>query len=82
MTWCEFKRLLRKKYPSEKYYDDKEKEFYDLEMGSMTDEEYTSRFLELLRYVPYPTEEKEKIHRFISGLSVSFKDKIEFDEPR
>lgn len=51
-------------------------------MGSMTDEEYTRRFLELLRYVPYLKEEKSKIQRFISGLLVEFKDKIEFDEPR
>jgi len=51
-------------------------------MGSMTDEEYTSIFLELLRYVPYHKEEKAKIQRFISGFSVAFKDKIEFDEPK
>jgi len=57
-------------------------EFYELNMGSMTDDEYTSRFLELLRYMPYLMEEKAKINRFISGLPVSFKDKIEFDEPR
>jgi len=47
----------------------------------MTDDEYTSRFLELLRYVPYLTEEKAKIQRFISGLLVAFKDRIKFDEP-
>jgi len=35
-----------------------------------------------LRYVPYLTKDKAKIHRFISGLPVAFKDKIEFDEPR
>jgi len=51
-------------------------------MGSMIDEEYTSKFMELLRYVPYLTEEKVKIQRFISGLLVEFKDKIEFDEPK
>jgi len=50
-------------------------------MGSMTDDEYISRFLELLRYVPYLEEEKSKIHRFDSGLPVSFKDRIDFDEP-
>ena len=51
-------------------------------MGSMTDEEYTSRFLEFLRYVPYLKEDRAKIQRFISGFSVVFKDKIEFEEPR
>lgn len=51
-------------------------------MRSMIDEEYTSRFLELLRYVPYLKEEKGKIQIFTSGLPIAFKDKIEFDEPR
>ena len=37
------------------------KEFYELQMGSMTYDEYTSRFLELLRYVPYLKEEKAKV---------------------
>jgi len=51
-------------------------------MGSMTNGEYTSKFSELLRNVPYLKEEKAKIQRFISGLPVAFKDRIEFDEPR
>jgi len=32
--------------------------------------------------VPYLKEEKAKVHRFISGLLVSDRDWIEFDEPR
>ena len=48
----------------------------------MTNKEYTSQFLELLRYVPYFKEEKAKIQRFISGFMVEFKDKIEFVETR
>lgn len=51
-------------------------------MGSMTDEEYASIFLQLLGYVPYLMEEKAKIQIFISGLPVSFKDKNEFDDLR
>ncbi len=65
-----------------RYYDDKAKEFYELQMGSMTNEEYTSRFLELLRYVPYLREEKAKVHRFIRGFLVAYRERIEFDEPR
>ena len=51
-------------------------------MGSMTDDEYASRLLDLLRYMPYLTKEKFEIQRFISGLPVAFKDMIEFYEPR
>ena len=39
LSWIEFERLLRKKYLLERYYDDNEKAFYELKMGSMTNEE-------------------------------------------
>lgn len=51
-------------------------------MGSMIDDEFTSKFLEILRYVSCLKEEKAKIQIFISGLLVAFKDRIELDEPR
>lgn len=51
-----------------------------MQMGSMTDEEYTRIFLELSRYVPYLREEKAKIHRFICGFPVAYIDQVEFDE--
>ena len=51
-------------------------------MGAMRDDEYTSIFLELLRYVPYLKDEKVHIERFINELSVTFKDHIKFDEPQ
>lgn len=82
LTWNEFEWLFKKKYLLERYFDDKVKEFFELKMGSMTDDEYTSRFLELLRYVPYLKEEKANIQRFTSGLPMTFKDRIEIDEPR
>jgi len=61
LIWDDFERFFKNKYFSERYYDDKAKEFYGLQMSSMTDDEYTSRFLELLRYVPYLKDEKYKI---------------------
>ena len=45
-------------------------------------EEYANNFLELLRYVRYIKDEKLKIQHFLSGLSQSYKDIIEFYEPR
>ena len=45
-------------------------------------EEYENKFLELLRYVMYIKNEKVKIQRFLSGLPQSYKDIIEFYEPR
>eukprot|EP00253_Pinus_taeda_P021272 PITA_21272 len=45
----------------------KAKEFYELKMRSMTDEEYKFKFLELLRYVPYIKYGKAKVQCFVSG---------------
>ena len=67
---------------SESYYDGKAKELYELRMGSMTDEEYITKFLDLLRYVPYLKDEKAKIQRFVNGFPLAFKYEIEFDEPQ
>jgi len=41
LTWHAFERLFKKNYLSERYYDDRGKEFYELRMGSTIDEEYT-----------------------------------------
>ena len=43
--------------------------------------ELSSKFLILLRYVPYIIDENPKIQRFLSCLPTSFKDRIEFDNP-
>jgi len=67
---------------SERYYDNKDKELYELKMGSMTNEEYTTKFLELLRYAMYLTDEKVKVQIFVSGFPLKFRDQIEYDEPR
>jgi len=49
LTWDDFERLFRNKYLSERYYDDRENEFYELKMGYKIEDEYTSRFLDSLR---------------------------------
>jgi len=82
LTWSDFECLFKKKYVLERYFDDMEKQFYELKMGFMIDDEYTSMFLELLRYLVYLKEEKAKIQRFTSGSPMPFRDRIEFDEPR
>jgi hypothetical protein len=82
LSWERFEKYFRKKYLLEKYFDEKTKEFYELKLGKLTIEEYVSRFLELLRYVPYIKAEKAKVQRFISGLPKDYQNMIEFDEPR
>ena len=74
--------ISRKKCLSNRYYDDKIKEFHELKLGQQTMEEYAKNFLELLRYVRYIKYEKVKIQRFLSELPQSYKDRIEFYEPK
>ena len=80
--WKQFKKYFKQKYLSNRYYDDKIKEFHELRLGQQTMEEYADRFLELLRYVRYIEDEKVKVQHFLSGLSQSYKDRIEFYESR
>lgn len=82
LSWHEFKGIFRKKYLSERYYDSKGNGFYELKMGSVTYEEYTTKLLELLRNVPYLKDEKAKVLRFVSGFTLTCSDHIEYDERR
>jgi hypothetical protein len=82
LTWNHFERYFRKAYLSEKYYDNKIKEFYDHKMGKLTLDANEKWFMELLRYVPYLKDEKERIQHFLSGFPQSYQDRIEFDKPK
>ena len=82
IKWKQFKKYFKQKYLSDMYYDDKIKEFHELILGQRTMEEYANKFLELLRYVRYIRDEKVKVQHFLSGLPQSYKDRIEFYEPR
>ena len=75
-------KYFKKKYLSDRYYDDKIKEFHELRLGQQTMEEYANKFLELLRYVRYIKYEKAKIQCLLSGLPQSYKHRIDFYEPR
>ena len=48
----------------------------------MTMEDLINKFMDLLRFVPYIKEEKVKVQRFLSWLPQSYKDQIEFDNPK
>ena len=74
-------KMFKRKYMSERYYDEKNKEFYDLRLGQLNMEEFVTKFVNLQRYIPYLKDETTKLHRFIC-LPSAYKDKIEFDMPK
>jgi len=54
-----------KKYLIERYYNEKAKEFHELKLGQLSIEYFENKFVNLMRYVPYLHEEKEKVQRFM-----------------
>ena len=48
----------------------------------MNMKELNSKFLSLLRCVPYIVDEKPKVHRFLNYLLYHIKDRIEYDNPK
>ena len=48
----------------------------------MTMKDLNSKFLSLLRYVPYLVDEKPKVQRFLNCLPYHIKDRIEYDNPK
>ena len=74
-----FKNHFKIKYLSKQYYEEKDKEFYDLRLGFMLMKEICSKFVSLLRYIPYIIDEKNRIQRFLSCFPTMFKEQIEYD---
>eukprot|EP00253_Pinus_taeda_P012585 PITA_12585 len=68
ITWDNFQKIFKERYLTERFYDEKAREFHDLRLGQQTMDEFVTRFTSLLRYVPYIREEKAKVQRFVSSL--------------
>ena len=48
----------------------------------MTMKELCSKFLSLIRYVPYIIDEKPKIQHFPNCFPLMFKERIEYENPK
>ena len=82
INWSAFNKYFKKNFLSKQYYEESAKEFYELKLGTMTMKYLNSKFLILLRYVPYIVDEKTKVQRFFSCLPYHIKDRIEYDNPK
>jgi hypothetical protein len=61
LSWIQFEKYFNKKYLSDKNFDGKTKDFYELRLRQLIIKEYVNKFLELLRYVPYIKDEKVNV---------------------
>eukprot|EP00253_Pinus_taeda_P012064 PITA_12064 len=82
ITWDNFQKFFKERYLTERFYDEKAREFHDLRLGQQTMDEFITRFTSLLRYIPYIREEKAKVQRFVSSLPLYMRERIEFDNPK
>eukprot|EP00253_Pinus_taeda_P009062 PITA_09062 len=82
VTWDNFQKYFKERYLTERFYDEKAREFHDLRLGQQTMDEFITRFTSLLHYVPYIRQEKVKVQRFVSNLPPYMRERIEFDNPK
>jgi hypothetical protein len=82
ITWKHFKKYFQKEYLSEHFYDKKMKDFFELNLGSMTMTKYENNLLGLLKYGRFISDDKVKIKIFISGLVSFYKKNTNYDEPK
>eukprot|EP00253_Pinus_taeda_P025714 PITA_25714 len=82
ITWEKFQKYFKERYLTERFYDEKAREFHDLRLGQQSMDEFINCFTSLHRYVPYIKEEKAKVQRFVSSLLAYIRERIEFDNPR
>ncbi|KAD4178377.1 hypothetical protein E3N88_26968 [Mikania micrantha] len=69
LSWESFKRLVLAKFCPKFVIDKMEKDFMNLEVGTMTHQEYTTKFNEMSRLVPHlVTPEESRIKRYIQGF--------------
>ena len=66
INWSTFKKYFKKKFLSEQYYEERDKEFYELKLSTMNMKELNSKFLSLLRYVPFIVDKKPKVQGFLA----------------
>ena len=78
VDWDKVQKYFKDKYLSSWYYDNKRKEFYKIKLGNKNMEGHVQKFMELLRYVGYIKEERVKIQSILRGLSLNYRDRIEF----
>ena len=69
MFWTQFKEEFLEKFSPTVYKDQKIKEFFKLEQGTMSVTEYEKKFSDLVRHVPlFCDHEVQKSTRFVAGL--------------
>lgn len=61
------------------YFNKKDKYFHDLKLDKMTMDELVCKSSNLLCCMLYLKEKKEKVHHFLHCLSLSLKERINYE---
>ena len=67
MTWADFRREYYQQYFTDRYQDQKRREFTEPRQGSMLVADYEAAFIDLSR-LAYVANEREKCRLFQDGL--------------
>ena len=69
VTWADFRREYYWQYFTDRYQDQKRREFTELKQGSMSVADYEAAFIDLSRFA-YVANEREKCQLFQDGLNL------------
>lgn len=61
VSWEDFQKQFKSRYVSERYYDDRKKEFHESRLGQLTMDEFMTKFTNVLWYLPYIKEEEAQV---------------------
>ncbi|KAA3470945.1 Gag-Pol polyprotein [Gossypium australe] len=74
VTWDFFQTEFRKKFISQRFLDQKHKEFLELKQGCMTITEYKREFVQLSKYArEYVSTKEIMCKQFVNGLNEDIK---------
>ncbi|KAI3755312.1 hypothetical protein L1987_55108 [Smallanthus sonchifolius] len=83
MKWNEFKELIMQRFCPQNELDKLEEEFQHLEAGTMTHQEYATKFDEMSKLVPHlVTPEPGRIKQFIKGLPLKVRTLVRTAVPQ
>ena len=79
MTWVDFRREYYQQYFTDRYQDQKRREFTELRQGSMSVADYEAAFIDLSRFA-YVANEREKCRLFQDGLKLPIQAKTRMQQ--
>ncbi|XP_022003881.1 uncharacterized protein LOC110901358 [Helianthus annuus] len=83
LTWNELKEHIMEKFCHKIEKDKIEREFIQLQAGTMTHRQYTTKFYEMARLLPeHVKPEAKRVKRYVQGLPPRIRELVRISAPK